>query len=42
MKFTVEETDDAYTIKLASSGNQFGEITNALIVDEMLAEFEEG
>lgn len=40
-EFTVDETDDAYTVKLESSGDKFDAIITELIVDELLAEFEE-
>ena len=40
-EFTVEETDDAYTIKLTSSGDKFEDLIDALVIDEMRDEFEE-
>lgn len=40
-EFTVEETDATYLIKLNSSGDKFNSIIEDLIVDELLAEFEE-
>lgn len=39
--FTVEETDAAYLVKLNASGDQFNEIMEDFVVDEMLAELEE-